>query len=122
MRLVTQTELMALPEGTLYAPLQQPWVFGDLCIKGENLGPYLGKETNDFYERGLAWIAADDCGEATKRLDRMMENSSLSFPAEPAYSREGLYETDARYLVYELDDVKLLLSELAQAYDLNTSA
>lgn len=110
MRLVTQTELMEFPDGTLYARLQQPWVFADLCVKGENVG------SKDFYERGLAWIDAHDCGEATHRLDLMMADSSLSFPVDRAYGREGLYEQDARYLVYELDDVKLLLSELGQAY------
>lgn len=116
MRLVTQAELLALPAGTLYAPLQEPWVFGNLYIKGENLPPYLGRETHDFYERSLNWIDANDLDEAGRRLDSMMEDSSLSFPVKQAYSREGLYKTDGRYLVYELDDVKLLLSELARAY------
>jgi hypothetical protein len=111
-KLATQAELMALPDGTLYALLQQPWIFGDLRVKGENVA------SDDFYERSLNWIDAHDSGEATHRLNLMMEDSSLSFPVEQAYSREGLYETDARYLVYELDDVKLLLSELQQAYDL----
>lgn len=112
MKLATQAELMTLPDGTLYAVLQEPWVFGDLCIKGENAG------LKDFYERGLNWIDADDCGEAIDRLDAMMADSSLSFPVQQAYSREGYYNSGARYLVYELDDVKLLLSELQQAYDL----
>jgi hypothetical protein len=109
---------MSFPEGTLYARLQQPWVFGDLCIKGESLSPYLGQEQHDFYQRSLNWIDANDCGEATHRLDQMMQDSSLSFPVEQAYGREGYYEAGARYLVYELDDVTLLMSELRQAYNL----
>ncbi len=89
MRLVTQAELMALPDGTLYAPLHEPWVFGEVRIKGENVG------ANDFYARDLNWIDANDCGEAIDRLEAMLKDGSLSFPVEQAYSREGYYDGDA---------------------------
>jgi len=112
MRLVTQTELMKLPEGALYARLYRPWVFADLCIKGDNVG------SKDFYERSLNWVDANDSLEAVDRLDAMMEDSTLSFPVAQAYQREGLYEQDAHYLVYELEDVKLLVGELRQAYEI----
>ncbi|WP_164681163.1 hypothetical protein [Mycobacterium intracellulare] len=86
---MTQAELMALPDGTLYAPLHEPWVFGEVRIKGENVG------ANDFYARDLNWIDANDCGEAIDRLEAMLKDGSLSFPVEQAYSREGYYDGDA---------------------------
>lgn len=105
MRLVKLPELKELPAGTLFAPMQQEWVFGELEIKGDNFGP-------DFWVRSLAWVDAFDSGEATDRLDEMALDSSVSYPINQAYQRNCDYDDESLYLVYEPDDVEYLAAEL----------
>lgn len=113
MRLVKLPELKALPAGTLFAKLQQEWVFGDLEIKGDSFD-------GDFWVRSLNWIDAYDCGEAVNRLDAMALDSTISYPIEQAYRRNCDYNDESLYLVYEPDDVAFLAGELGLARDVDS--
>lgn len=110
MRLVKRWEFMQLPVGTLFAPMVQKWVFGELSVKGETLD--YGNETGDFLELGLTWIDGDDAGQVCNRLDEMLADSSVSYPLQTAYGREALFDADMVYLVYEPADAAGLLGEL----------
>jgi hypothetical protein len=110
MRLMKRQEFMQLPPGTLFSPMLQKWVFGELSIKGETWD--LGNEVGDFLELGLNWIDGDDTGQVCDRLDEMLADSSVSYPLQSAYGREGLFDNTMVYLVYEPADVAALLSEL----------
>lgn len=110
MRLVKKPEFLSLPEGTLFAPMQQQWVFGDLSIKGESLPP------DDFWEIPFGW--PDDAFEGGRcKLDEMMADSSVSYPANDTIQREGLYDPHSVYLVYEKNDVDRLIGRLKEGYD-----
>lgn len=111
MRIVKRQELMDLPEGTLFAEMLQPWVFGQLSIKGESFG-WDGRN-QDFFELGLAWVDGSGTEECVARLDEMLADSTVSYPAESAYGREGLFDDDRAYLVYEKADVDHLIRLLA---------
>lgn len=110
MRLVKRQELMALPAGTLFAELYEQWVFGGLQLKGETFGTD-GKNW-DFWVRSLDWPGADDTGMAIGRLEEMSQDSSVSYPAEYAHARHGLYDDERMYLVYEAADTQALIEEL----------
>lgn len=112
MRLVKRQELMTLPAGTLFAPLHQPWVFGDLELKGDTLQHNRTGENQDFWVLSLAWPEADDAGMAFDRLNAMAENPAVSYPPEYVYGRHGLYDDDRLYLVYEPADVEKLIDLL----------
>jgi hypothetical protein len=103
-------EFLRLPTGTLFSPMLQKWVFGELSVKGETLD--LGNEVGDFLELGLNWIDGTDTGEVCDRLDAMLADSSVSYPLQSAYGREGLFDNDMVYLVYEKADVAALMAEL----------
>jgi hypothetical protein len=102
MRIFTRAEFMELPEGVIFAK-GKPWFFEDLCVKGETI-VHEGKAI-DFFARGLQWVSAFDSGEATRRLDDMLENGA-SYPLEDAEGRDGCFDKDDLFLVYEAADLK----------------
>lgn len=102
MRLVKRQEFMELPAGTLFSPLLQPWVFGDLSVKGVDMGNDVG----DFLELGLNWIDGDDTRQVCD--NEMFADSSVSYPLQSAYGREGLFDPEMVYLVYEPADIAVL--------------
>lgn len=110
MRLVKRQEFMKLPAGTLFSAMHQKWVFGELSVKGETWQN--GDEVGDFLELGLNWIDGHDTGEVCDRLEEMLADSSVSYPLQSAYGREGLFDNDMVYLVYEPADVAALLAEI----------
>lgn len=107
MRLVKRQELMTLPKGTLFAPLHEPWVFGDVDMKGDTFQH--NGANYDFLVLSLAWPEADDTGMALDCLDEMASDSSVSYSPEYAYARHGLYDDDRLYLVYEAADAENLI-------------
>jgi len=110
MRLVKRQELMTLPPGTLFAELFEPWSFGQLAIKGETWID--GDKNFDFLEIGLGAVASDSTEQYCERLGEMLADSTVSYPAESDYGREGLYDDNIVYLVYEPADVDHLIGLL----------
>lgn len=113
MRLVKRQELMLLPSGTLFAELQEPWVFHGLQLKLDTI--VIDGVNVDFWVRSLDWPDADGTGEALERLEEMVADSSVSYPVESAWSRHGLYDDERLYLVYETADTAALIGDLGQA-------
>lgn len=112
MRIVGLQELMTLPNGTLFAELHEPWVFGDVLIKGDNVPG----STCDFWTKSLNWPDVDDTGMAFDRLDAMLADSKVSHPAETAYSRGAyLSRDDYKFLVYEPADTAALIELLKES-------
>lgn len=99
MRVVNRETFLKLPAGTVYAK-GVPWSFNSLCFKGESLG-------NDWYEHDPAWVEANDSGEAFDRLERMLHQGA-SYPMEDAEGRDGLFDADAIFLIFEKADLEKL--------------
>lgn len=111
MRLVRRQELMTLPAGTLFAELQQEWVFHELQLKGETYTDGQGRNI-DFMTKQLCWVDAIHTGEACRRLDEMKADPTVSYPIETAYGRHGLYDDERIYLVYEPADTQNLVAAI----------
>lgn len=111
MRLVKKSEFLSLPEGTLFARLQERWVFDELSIKGDSLS------SDDFWKIPLGW--PDDAFEGgICKLDEMLADPSVSYSANDTIQREGIYDSDSVYLVYEQNDIDNLVERLKKAYSL----
>lgn len=110
MRLVKRPEFLTLPPGTLYAELQQPWVFHGLALKSDTI--MHGDKPGDFWSISLDWPEADDSGMSFDRLDAMIKDPTLSFPMETAPTRGSDFDDETIYLVYEPADTAALIAML----------
>lgn len=106
MRIINRTEFLALPPNTLFSKYE-PSVFGDLCIKMEST------DYNDFYEQRLK--DAIDTGDSYfhEVLDSAQQ-SQTSIPMDlDCMGRDGLFEDDQLFAVWEPEDVRALIARLS---------
>lgn len=99
MKIYTRAEFLKLPEGTIFAK-GKPWFFDTLSVKGETC-PY------DFLCRELVNIESSGSDQRVDRLDEMLE-AGASYPIEDAYGRDGCFDDDDLFLVYEKADLEEL--------------
>jgi hypothetical protein len=114
MKIYKREEFMKLPKGVMYCK-GQPWYFEDLSIKGETL--VHGGENADFCTQGTSWIESSGSDQAVKRLDEMLE-SGVSYPIETDGGRDGCFDDDDLFLVYEKSDLLILKSFIDQAINI----
>lgn len=103
MKLVNLTEFLKLPEGTVFASGIR-YAFSSLSIKGETL-----PSSNDFYQLDVNWVEADNSGQAIDRLDLMLKKG-VSFPMNTDYGRDGSFDANAVFLIYEAGDLEFLIN------------
>ena len=105
MRIINKQEFLVLPEGILYSEYE-PCAFYGLKVKGETW-------ESDYLEIDLIGnIAANDSVDYIDRLDYALENRTsleLDFDSD---SRNGLFEDNTLYAVYEQKDLNELISSL----------
>ena len=107
MKIVNRREFLLLPPNTVFAKYE-PCFFGDISIKGDSL------VSNDFW-------STDDIGsaircESTEELmelldlsERKGESLKMDFECE---GRDGLFEDEQLFAVWEDDDVLALIERL----------
>lgn len=111
MKILNRKQFLALPEGVLYIS-GTPWAFGNLHIKGRT-SELFGKPYNDWYEIDLTYIEHEESGQYFDKLQEMRDTGK-SYPLEISQTRNGLFDEDELFLVYEKADLLLLMNELAQ--------
>jgi hypothetical protein len=99
MRVVDRKTFLTLPEGVVYAKGPK-WAPGGLLFKGQSL-------ENDWFCLNPCWVSARDSGEAVDHLDAMLEQGT-SFPMEDAYGRDGYFDDNEVFLIFERADLKTL--------------
>lgn len=111
MKVVSRTELMRLPAGTLY----HEWIpcdFGPLCIKGESImHEHLGR-LNDWWQVVVPSIDEPEQPSYIDRLFHLDEGAALPVTIDLA-GREALFDDKLRYAVWERADVELLHRKLS---------
>jgi hypothetical protein len=105
MRIVSRRELMAMEPGVLYAQVGKDGQLGDLHIFGGAFG------SNDFTMRSITTPYAHDSDELWQREEDMRDNAA-SYPVDSLYGRDGLFDDDIRYLVYDEDDIVSIVKDL----------
>lgn len=110
MRIITRQELLGLHEGAVYSEYA-PCHFGTFQIKGESL-------KNDWYYQEISnAIAADSSDEAFEKL-LLAQDGKQTFSMDfDCMSRDGLFDEDQLYAVWEKEDVEALVKRLNQALD-----
>lgn len=113
MRVVGRKTFIALPPGTIYCKGVR-WAFSDLCIKGDSL-------VNDWSYLNPAWPDARDSGEAFDILERGLI-SGESFQSEKAEGRDGCFDDDDVFLIFENADLTTLRGYIDAALALGQCA
>ncbi len=108
MKIYKRAEFLKLPEGTIFSQGER-WCFYGLQVKGETLG-------NDFIERSLIDIRSEGCEDWSEKLEEMLADGT-SYPIDDAYGRDGLFEDDALFLVYEKSDLEELKNVINAALE-----
>lgn len=109
MRIVKLDEFLACPPGTLFSKYEL-CNFGPLSIKGETWR-HAGS-TGDFLYQQVA--DAIDCADFTDTLLDYKEGQVLGIDLE-CESRDGMFEPDQLFAVWDREDVGKLLVRLARA-------
>ncbi len=113
MRLVNHQTFLALPTNTLFSTYE-PHVFGPLMIKGDTLYGDGGRAI-DFCEQGIA--DSIDCTGSNDFDDQLTHalatGASLAMDFD-SQGRDGTFEQDQFYAVWEAADVAALIRRLAQ--------
>lgn len=107
MRIVNRAEFLKLPEGTLYSKYRTA-DFDLLAIKAQTTG-------NDFLTMTLAdAIAWDDNADFTVTCFRL-EEPGVSIPVDlDFFGRDGSFEPDQMFAVWERADVLALVARLQE--------
>jgi hypothetical protein len=105
MRIVNRNIFLSMPKGTIYAKIPEQWIIEDICVKYETT------DYNDWYYMSFNWVDADNSNEAVDRLEDMINNGT-SYPVQNSIVRDGLFENDAHFLIYEQEDVKFITSKM----------
>ena len=112
MKIVDRKTFLALPNGTIYQDYRSTCADGNLLRKGDNI------TTNDYYAACLSGESVVDAHDSGDFFDKFtaMEDTGASLPANfEVECRDGMFEADARYFIYEREDVVKLIAALQGA-------
>lgn len=108
MRILNRKAFLAMPAGTIFCP-GGAFDFDGPRVKGDSL-------ENDYWSRPLNIWDFDDSGEMADRGNAMLDRNA-SFPLNADEFRDGLFQSEELYLVYERADLEELQRIVAAALD-----
>ena len=120
MRIVTKQEFYKLPSGTLYSEYK-PCIFIGLKIKNDTI--FDGDEPIDFfYEDLIGNVDANSFDDFLNMLNKSQKEKTefkLDFKCS---ERDGLFEDDTFYAVYNTDEILALSNKIAscKGWELNS--
>lgn len=109
MRIVDRATFLALPAGTVYAKYQ-PQICESISIKqscvGDNDWTYTPLDT-------ISFIDSEDDGDLSDKLDGMEAGDEVKTEMYISY-RDGLFNKNDRFMIYDQTDTKNLIELLTQ--------
>jgi len=107
MKILTRKQFMNTPIGTVFS-YYEPQCFRDLMIKQSDLS---GWETDFLYDNIIGALESESSDEYSNKCVKMEAGESVLMDFE-ATSREGLFEEEQLFAVYEKEDVEKLIKRL----------
>lgn len=109
MKIISRETFLLMPEGTLFSKYE-PCVFGPLCIKGQTIG------ANDFLVQKIAdsvdASSFDDFSQILFKSQQSGKGFKIDLNCE---GRDGMFEDDQLFAVWEIADVESLIQRLQMA-------
>jgi hypothetical protein len=110
LKLYNRQDFLKLPSGTIFSS-GEAWVITGFNVKGETIDDGHGNNI-DFYYQDLLQIDSFNSQELFERLEEMLKDGK-SYPINQHEGRDGLFDDEIRYLVYEKGD----LEEIRMIFD-----
>lgn len=109
MKILNRDKFIQLPENTLYTEYQ-PCNFGNLTIKGTSMiwdhgNDYQTQEIHDAIKCG----GSDEFFDILDKAEKSEESMEMDFDCQ---GRDGCYEMDQLYAVWEKKDIEQLIDRL----------
>jgi hypothetical protein len=111
MLIESRQDFMRRPAGTIYCK-GKPWFWEQICVKGDTL--FHDGKAADWCYRDWAWVSASDSEQAIDRLTLMAE-ANASFPIEDTEGRDGCFDEQDLFLIFEPEDLAQMAEDIAKA-------
>lgn len=111
MKIYNRAAFMALPAGVLFSK-GIPVAFRGFCVKGDAL--YGGDRAIDFSVRALDDWESSNSLDSVERFHQMLEQGA-SVPMNEDYGRDGMFDNEEVFLVWERQDLLVLSSIINMA-------
>lgn len=107
MKIVNREQFLVLPSNTLFSKYQ-PVVFGDLQIKGVTT-----KSGEDYWYQPITDAVDASSGDEMISILEAAEETGESFNVDlECESRDGLFDTDQLFVIWEKPDIEKLINRL----------
>ena len=107
MKIISRKEFMKMPVGTVFS-YYEPCCFRDLMVKASDLK---GWEMDFLYDNIIGGIKTVSSEDFSTKCDQMEMGESVPMDFEYT-SREGLFDDEQLYAVYEKEDIEKLVKRL----------
>lgn len=121
MKILEREDFLLEPKYTVFAKtdLVNGPIQGNICVKMGNFGK------KDFYYTDINSFTGNDLSESVcKHMTMMHENMDLEFPGRLHADRDGQFEQDMKFIVYdrhEIQQIVKLLNKVLSKMDKRSS-
>lgn len=115
MKVVDRETFLKCPEGTIYCKGGE-WYFDQLHVKGETWNNDTGIGLGDWVYLNPSWPAGKNSEECFNILENSLKTRE-SFKGDQDWGRDGSFDPDDLFLIYELDDLQKLEKLIREAQD-----
>lgn len=105
MKILNRKDFLKMPEGTFFSSGSE-WVIDGFMIKKSTIFDNFGNGI-DFFYQSLNCIHASNSEELFESLELSLKEGK-SFFINNCDMREGLFDDDIRYLIYEKKDLEYI--------------
>ncbi len=116
MRIVSKQEFYKLPAGTLYSNYI-PCIFEGLKIKGDTIC-HDGEPSDFFYEDLIGNVDVESSEEFCNILEKAVKDKTEFALDFDCGERDGLYDDEDMYAVYNPEEILELSNKIAKCLDL----
>jgi hypothetical protein len=113
-KIISRAEFMKLPPGTIFAKGKMAY-FETPCVKGDTLFDFDGKPT-DFNDTQLVAFENRTSEEFFDRFEEMVATGK-SYPMNDDYGRDGCFDDQDLFLIYEPADLERLIEHARNAIE-----
>ena len=113
MKIINSELFLSLPAGIIYAYFK-PVIFKGLFIKGDTIKDENNKLIDYFFKNILNEVSSNSSDEMFDIIFKR-EIDGMSFNLDfDCYERDGLFDNDRKYAIYEKNDIENLINVLKE--------